>query len=134
VPGLSIKVNGSEIEAIAGRAVDEAAEAAALADRVRRERGLARVIITLGRRGAALASAAGAWVARPPEVRAVSSVASGDAFLAALVLALEGGAAEDESLARGIAAGAANAMSVGGGQFTLADYERALAGVHCARA
>lgn len=134
VRGLNVKVNGSEVEAIAGRAVADAAEAVALADRARRERGLARVVLTLGRRGAVLAGAAGAWVAQPPEVKAVSSVASGDAFLAALALALSQGAAEDGALARGVAAGAANAMSVGGGQFALADYERALAGVRCARA
>jgi 1-phosphofructokinase family hexose kinase len=129
VPGLNIKVNGSEFESIAGRAVADTGGAALAASQSRRSYRLRRLIITLGPRGACLSDDLGEWIAHPPEIRAISSVGSGDAFLGALVLALSEGAAESEALRRAVAAGAANAMSVGGGRFDVAEYRDILARV-----
>jgi 1-phosphofructokinase family hexose kinase len=134
VPGLNIKVNGSEVEAILGTAAHDPAGAAQAAAYLQRQHGLQRAIITLGRRGAAAAGESGAWIAHPPVVKAVSSVGSGDAFLGALSLALVDGVGEAEALRRAMAAGAANAMSVGGGRFNMAEFHDALAGVRLERA
>jgi fructose-1-phosphate kinase PfkB-like protein len=51
-------------------------------------------------------------------------VGSGDSFLAALAIS----GATPEGLRRAVAAGTANALSVGGGQFSTHDFERVLAG------
>ncbi len=63
--------------------------------------------ITLGAAGAVCASAAGAWRAVPPPQPAGSAVGAGDVFLAAFLLALEGGAEAPEALRRAVAAGTA---------------------------
>jgi 1-phosphofructokinase family hexose kinase len=129
VRGVNIKVNGDEIAVLAGRAVAGVQDAARAARALQHERGLTRVVITLGKHGAAMAGTTGAWIATPPRVHAVSTIGSGDAFLAGLVNALNLGADEPDALRCAIAAGSANAISVGAGRFDLADYRDALAQV-----
>ena len=73
-----------------------------------------------------LVSETGSWHARPPALKTVSTVGSGDAFLAGLVVALAEGATEPESLRRAVAAGAANARSIGGGRFDLDEFNAIL--------
>jgi fructose-1-phosphate kinase PfkB-like protein len=125
VPRINIKVNGEEASALLGAGVTSLHEAALAAAVLRERFQLQRVILTLGRRGAACASEDGMWLAHPPAVNAVSSVGSGDCFLGALVLSLSQGCAMDYALCSAVAAGAANAMTIGGGQFELNDYQHA---------
>jgi 1-phosphofructokinase family hexose kinase len=126
VPRINIKVNGEEAASLLGQPVNELRDAASAANALRKQFHLQRAILTLGRRGAACADEQGVWLAHPPAVKAVSSVGSGDCFLGALVLALSEGCVMSDALRSAVAAGAANAMSVGGGQFDLNDYRHAL--------
>lgn len=95
-------------------------EAAIDAARALRERGPDRVVVTLGADGAVAVDGTGAWRARPrpPEsarelIARSSAVGAGDAFLAALLLALDGGAATPDALADAVAAGTAVLLSEG---------------------
>ncbi|MCS6848726.1 MAG: hexose kinase [Anaerolineae bacterium] len=128
VPGVNVKVNGDEIAALAGHVVESPADALVVAHRLRTRHGWRRCIITLGGRGVAMVGVSGSWIAQPPAVPSVSSIGSGDVFLGALVHGLDEGATEADALRSAAAAGAANAMSVGGGRFALEDYRAALAG------
>lgn len=121
-PGICIKVNGSEIGAALGFEVkDQASSKRALTDL--RERGHAAALITLGSEGALLAAHTGRWHARGPRVPIVSTVGSGDAFFGGLVSALDRGEDWPDALRDALAAGTANTLSAGGGQFKLQQFE-----------
>lgn len=126
VPRINIKVNGEEAAELLGQSVTSMQEAAPAADTLRKRFQLQRVILTLGKRGAACADGESMWLAHPPAVQAVSSVGSGDCFLGALVLSLSQSGAMADALHSAVAAGAANALSVGGGRFELSDYQHAM--------
>jgi len=86
--------------------------------------GAARMVaVTLGADGALLASAEGVHrlAALPGEVR--STVGAGDAFLAAMTLALARGRTPDQALAWGIAAAGAAVSGVGTARLTRAQVE-----------
>ncbi len=133
VAGISIKVNGDEIAALTGCAVGGLSHALSLAQSLCGQYAWRRCVITLGKQGAAMASAEGCWIAEPPAVRSISSIGSGDVFLGALVHRLVEGGTEVDALRSAVAAGAANAMSVGGGRFAPEDYRAALAGTRSMR-
>jgi tagatose 6-phosphate kinase len=123
-----IKPNLAEFQALTGQQLSglPALAAAARAAAVRWD---TLVVLSLGADGAIAARAGEAWQARPPQVPVVSAVGSGDALLAGVVQGLSRGAALPDALRQGVAAGTANALTVGAGKFTLEDYERVLAGV-----
>lgn len=123
VPGVHIKVNRAELSAALGETLGSIASIAQAARKLMGERGLGAVAVTLGGEGAVLVAPAGAWAAAAPEVPVVSSVGSGDAMLAGLVLALERGDSPQDALRHAVAAGSANAMSLGGGRFTRTEFE-----------
>jgi len=111
----------NELEAgrLVGRTVDSPA-AAFPAARELLGRGPERVVVTLGADGAVAADAGGAWWARPvppsvaePALRGASAVGAGDAFLAALLLALDGGVPLPDALGNAVAAGTAVLLSDG---------------------
>ena len=81
------------------------------------------VTVTLGAEGALLATASG--VVRMPamDVPMHSSVGAGDAFLAATTLALARGAAPEDALAWGTAAGATAIACAGTARLRRADVE-----------
>jgi len=118
-----IKVNSFEAGAVLGRDVQGIAAALEATDELRRA-GPTLVALTLGASGAVLVSETERWHAQPPPVQAMSSVGSGDAFLAGLVTGLECGSECSEALRRAVAAGTANALSAGGGQFAMTDFNR----------
>jgi fructose-1-phosphate kinase PfkB-like protein len=122
-PGLCIKVNGNEMSKPLGFEVRDV-QSAQRALTMLVERNLTACAITLGAAGALLATQAGRWHARGPKVRAVSSVGSGDSFLGGLLNALDKGKGWSEGLGDAVAAGTANTLSPGGGQFTLQEFER----------
>lgn len=126
VPGINIKVNASELNAAVGLSAQSPEEVLAAAQALRRERGLARIAVTLGAAGAVLASAAGGWRARPPQLKTVSSVGSGDVMLGRLTHALTLGLGEGEALREAVAAASANALSAGGARFTLSEHAQVL--------
>lgn len=71
--------------------------------------------VTLGPEGAVFASDCGRWNAVPPPIEFVSSVGSGDSFLAAVLRKLETGGSCPQALRWGVAAGTANAGICGAG-------------------
>jgi len=102
-----LRTDDAEAEEIAGRALpspqDTARYAAELVGR-----GVAEaVILARGAEGSVLATAEGAWLARPAPVREVSKIGAGDSFVGAFTLALARGAAMPEALRLGVAASAA---------------------------
>lgn len=87
------------------------------------------VVVSLGAEGALAADQNGTWHVRPPRVRVVSAVGSGDSMLAGITWAVVRGLALAEAARHGVAAGTANALTVGAGVFTKTDFERILRGV-----
>lgn len=127
VEGVNIKVNDEEIGVVLEKTVsgvDAAIDAAAQVSQ--RTRGA--VVVTLGKLGAVMVSGERRFVASPPDLPIKSPVGSGDSFLAGLATT----GATLEGLRRAVAAGTANALSVGGGQFSLEDFERILAATQTA--
>ena len=123
----TVKINDVEAGEIVGETIRPAQEAAVVAESFR-NRGVSNVVITLGEEGAVLVTADGAWWAKPPELQMVSTVASGDCFLAGMVVAVSAGEPMERALMHGVAAGSANAISTGGAHFTIQQFEDVLAG------
>lgn len=111
---VGVKVNTSEASVLVGFSIREVDEAIR-AGMVLRRQGAQIAVITMGEKGAVFSSQSGNWLAIPPRVRRVSSVGSGDAFLAGLMVALNKKMHPQEALCYAAAAGAANAQSLGGG-------------------
>ena len=121
-PNICLKVNGYEIGEILGFEIKDV-ESASRAMNMLRERGLTTCLITLGSVGALLAAKEGTWYAQGPRVPVVSTVGSGDAFLGGLVRALDNGEKWPDALGDAVAAGTANTLSAGGGQFMLQEFK-----------
>lgn len=90
------------------------------------ERGIELVVVSMGKRGAIAATKDSVWHAVPPEIKAISTVGSGDSMVAGMAVALAEGKPVEEGLALGSAAGAATAMSTGVEMGKRADVERLL--------
>jgi len=108
--GLSLKVNRFELSEALGRTLDDPGRLLA-ALRAVIGAGAALAGVTLGPEGALLASADGAWRVEAPPTRLVSSVGSGDSFLAGLAVAWDRQWGVPDSLRLAAACGAANAES-----------------------
>jgi tagatose 6-phosphate kinase len=73
------------------------------------------VALTLGGRGAAIATAEKRWRVHPPPVKAINTVGCGDAFLAGFVAGLARNLTLEAASRLAVAAGSANATAVGAG-------------------
>lgn len=109
-----IKPNRDEFEELTGsylRTIPRLAQAA----RQFLRRGLAHVIISLGKDGALLAAQALAkvWRARPPAIQSDSAVGAGDALVGGFVVGWAMGQPLLEAFRLGVACGTATAMSPG---------------------
>ena len=126
ISGITIKINGDEAGEILDKTVDtpQLAVEAALEFQAR---GTGSVVITLGKDGAVMVDAANHWWAKPPAIIVKDAVGSGDSFLAGLVSAIASGQTADVALKQAVAAGAANATTVGGGDFPLETFNQILA-------
>jgi 1-phosphofructokinase family hexose kinase len=120
-----VKINRKEAQELAGAPLVDL-EAARAAAAVIRGMGIRSVCITLGAEGAVLLHENETWLAQPPEIHLLSSVGSGDAFLAGLLLGFDQGRGPAVALRMATAAGAANALTPGGGRLNPEDYERLL--------
>ncbi|MCK6624653.1 MAG: 1-phosphofructokinase family hexose kinase [Anaerolineae bacterium] len=110
--GLCLKVNRAELaEAWGETETDFATDKIIAVGQKLLERGAALVMVTLGGAGALAITPAGVWQAGVPPVEVVSTVGSGDSFLAGLAVARLRGHSIEEALAYGIACGAANATT-----------------------
>lgn len=115
--------NQQEAERLVGGTIAGLEDAAAAAVELR-ARGADVACITLGAEGAVLASGDGCWHAAAPAALEGSAVGAGDAFLAALLLALDRGEAAGEALRQAVAAGAAVLKSEGGDLLAVEEYRR----------
>ena len=122
-----VKVNGLEAAGLLGWREFQDVPTAAQAAQTIQQNGLSQVVLTLGKLGAVLASDSGSWYACPPKLKVICPVGSGDAFLGGLVQAWLNHHSDPEVLRRAVAAGSANALSVGGGKFTCQEFESILA-------
>ncbi|MDZ4720730.1 MAG: 1-phosphofructokinase family hexose kinase [Roseiflexaceae bacterium] len=127
LPVALIKVNAHELGDALGRQITNA-EQAVIAGREILERGPQAVIVTLGKDGAIAVDRTGAWIARTEPITVVSPVGSGDAVLTGTVCMLLRGRSLSEALRMGVACGAANALTLGGGVIRPSDLERLLMG------
>lgn len=108
-----IKPNLRELRELTGMALDDEAAQLAAARKIIAEGGAEIVALTLGDRGALVATATEAWRAEAPKVEAVSTVGAGDSFLGALVLGFASGETLEAAVRRAIAAGSAALLSPG---------------------
>ena len=108
-----IKPSLGEFEGLMGRNLPRAAEQNAAALQLVQAGAADRVAVSLGHRGALLATRDGVWRQPAPDVHAVGAVGAGDSFLAALTLALARGCDAPDALAWGSAAGAAAVLRTG---------------------
>ncbi len=79
------------------------------------DRGARLAVVTDGSREVAAADATDVWSASVPPINVVNAVGSGDSFNAAFSLALMAGASMEAALTSGVAAGSANALTLGAG-------------------
>lgn len=108
-----VKPSLGELRQYAGREIETEAEIVEAAQALVREGRSELVTVTMGHRGAVLASAAGSLVLPAVPVEVNSAVGAGDSFLAAMVFALARGDGVEEAFRLGVAAGAAAVLSPG---------------------
>jgi fructose-1-phosphate kinase PfkB-like protein len=109
-----VKLNAAEAASLTGRPTADAAGAAAAARALHEATG-GGAIVTRGSEGAVSVSPDGRGVAAQVSEHGRYPVGSGDAFLAGMVVALDGGAGWDDALAAAVGAGSANAELPGAG-------------------
>jgi 1-phosphofructokinase len=114
LPLALLKVNAEELGEALTTPITTPAEARAAAAHVQ-SRGPAAVIVSLGPAGAVAVDTSSAWLARSPDITAISAVGSGDAMLAGVAAALAERRGLAEALRLGVACGAANTLAVGAG-------------------
>ena len=108
-----IKPNTNEMNALAGRKLqDEVEQEAAIMDIVRKG-GAEVVVLSLGAAGVLMATKDGCERMRAPTVPIQSKVGAGDSMVAGIVLSLARGRPTRDSVLFGLAAGAAAVMTPG---------------------
>jgi len=90
------------------------------------ERGVALVVISLGKQGLIACYEGVMYDVVSPDVKAVSTIGSGDSLVAGILCGLEKGMAIDDALRMGCAAGAATALSNGADIGKKVDVDRLL--------
>lgn len=125
VPGIGIKINHEEAGALLDTTIGSVDDAFAAADALSAG-GTRPVVITLSPPAAVMLLDGQRYVAYPPHIRSLNNVGSGDSFTAGLVTALDQGLGPEEALCWGVAAGAANALTLSGAHFSLEDFQRIL--------
>jgi tagatose 6-phosphate kinase len=121
-----IKPNESEVAVLVGRKLktqaDFASAAAAISTRYETV-----VVLSLGKEGAMVAQGQHLIHAQNPQVEAQSAVGSGDSMLAGLAYGFGHGYKLAKAVKYGVAAGTANALVLGAGQFTGRDFDNIFA-------
>jgi 1-phosphofructokinase family hexose kinase len=122
-----VKVNRQEAEDLIGKAVQTTPEAVSAAQEIIR-RGAAGVAITLGSEGLIWVEAndGPVWKAKPPQLRVVSAVGSGDATLAGFARAATQGITGEDAIRLAAACGAANCSAIAPGRIELATVKSLL--------
>lgn len=119
----AIKPNKHEAGRILGREIETEADALTAVHELA-ERGIAHVILSMGRAGALLGTGGKVWKGIPPTVKTVSAVGAGDSMVATYTLRLMGGDDPPDAFQWALAAGAATALTPGTELCHRADVER----------
>ena len=82
------------------------------------------VLLSMGGNGAIAAKGHDVFVLESPSVDVKSAVGSGDCMLAGLTYGFLRGFSLEEAVVCGVAAGTANTLTIGAGQFKIEDFER----------
>ncbi len=117
-----IKPNESEVTILAGRELKTVADFAAAAAAISTHYETI-VVLSLGKDGALAAQGQAVIHVQNPPVQAQSAVGSGDSMLAGLAYGFGHGCQLAEAVKYGVAAGTANTLVLGAGQFTRHDFE-----------
>ena len=118
-----VKPSQGEFEALLGRELREADAIAAAAAALARSGAARLVAVTLGHRGAVLASAERSWRLPAPDVPVRGASGAGDSFIAAMTLALARGDSPEDAFAWGSAAGGATVAASGTAHARRAEVE-----------
>jgi 1-phosphofructokinase family hexose kinase len=103
-----VKPNRAEYESSTGKPLRTAADYRA-AFKFFHDKGVELVVITLGRKGLKASFKGETFVVRPPKIKEIMPVGSGDCLIAGIVYGLTGNLPMEECLRWGAAAGCANA-------------------------
>ncbi|MGI6230670.1 MAG: 1-phosphofructokinase [Tractidigestivibacter sp.] len=106
------KPNDHELSGLVGRELTDVKEIAAAAQELV-EKGIEKVLISMGGEGGLIATADGAWYAGPVKVPVGSTVGAGDSVVAAMAYAESNGMGIEDTMRLAMATGAANVMQSG---------------------
>lgn len=107
----ALRMDDTEAEGLAGRALPDVEASAAFAARLVAQ-GVAEIIqIARGGEGTVLATREGCWHCAPPAVEVVSAVGAGDSHVAGFVLGVASGLGSVEACVQGVAAAASAVMT-----------------------
>ncbi|MGC8554815.1 MAG: 1-phosphofructokinase family hexose kinase [Candidatus Acidulodesulfobacterium sp.] len=113
-----IKPNIHELERLVKRNLDSVNEIAEAAKELHNY-GIEYVFISIGHKGAILASKEGVFYGAAPEVPVMSGVGAGDSMVAGILSAIYNGGSSEDSLKLGIACGTATVQMPGTELFTM---------------
>jgi tagatose 6-phosphate kinase len=117
-----IKPNETESKSLLGIWPGDAFDSSQAAAEISTKYG-ANVLLSLGAEGAVAAKDGQVFRVKSPRVDAKSAVGSGDCMLAGLTYGFLHGLSFEESVRCGVAAGTANTLTVGAGQFKISDFQ-----------
>jgi len=124
-----VKPNETEAKSLLGLSSNEPFDSAQAATEISTRYGT-NVLLSLGVNGAIAAKAEKLFTVKNPSVEAKSAVGSGDCMLAGLIHGFVQGLSFEEAIIYGVAAGTANTLTIGAGQFKMEDFERLRGQVH----
>jgi 1-phosphofructokinase family hexose kinase len=118
-----IKPNETEVKSILGIGSNDNFDSAQAAAEISTRYGT-NVLLSLGANGAIASNTAETFRVKNPRVDAKSAVGSGDCMLGGLTHGFLQGLSFEKSVICGVAAGTANTLMMGAGQFKIEDYQR----------
>jgi len=118
-----VKPNETEARSLLGLDANEPFDFAQAAAEIAKKY-QTNVLLSLGAEGAVTARADDIFIAKSPRVEAISAVGSGDCTLAGLVYGILREFSFEEAIVCGVAAGTANTLTIGAGQFKIDNFER----------
>jgi tagatose 6-phosphate kinase len=124
-----IKPNETEAKSLLRLDANESLNYAKAASELSKRYGT-HVLLSLGENGAVAANVNEVFVVKSPRVEAKSAVGSGDCALAGFAYGILHEFSFVESIIYAMAAGTANTLTVGAGQFKIEDFERLRSQIH----
>ena len=118
-----VKPNETEVKSLLGLRSSDSLDFAQAAMEIS-TRYETNVVLSMGVNGAVAAKGQDAFVVKSPSIEAQSAVGSGDCMLAGLTYGVLRGFSFEETIACGVAAGTANTLTIGAGQFKIDHFDR----------